>query len=141
MTPPPDIAALQPGDELPLREFRPDIVQMFFYNAALWNAHRIHFDHAYATQVEGLPGLVIAGPLLGDYLAQVVLEWLGDAGRLVSIEYSNRRVSYVGETLRATGRVRSCDRQKREATLELCILNEAGEVTTPGSAVVRFTEG
>ena len=136
-----DINALRAGDELPAREFRPDIVQMFFYNAALWNAHRIHYDHAYATQVEGLPGLVIAGPLLGDYLAQVVLEWLGDAGRLVSVEYSNRRVSYVGETLRATGRVRSCDREKREATLELCVLNEAGEVTTPGTAVVRFSEG
>jgi 3-methylfumaryl-CoA hydratase len=141
MTRPPDIDALQVGDELPLREFRPDIVQMFLYNAALWNAHRIHFDHAYATQTEGLPGLVIAGPLLGDYLTQVVLEWLGDAGRLVSFEYSNRRVSYVGEALRATGRVKSVDRGKREATLELWILNESGEVTTPGTAVLRFAEG
>jgi hydroxyacyl-ACP dehydratase HTD2-like protein with hotdog domain len=131
----------RPGDALPVREFRPDIVQMFFYNAALWNAHRIHFDHAYATQVEGHPGLVIAGPLLGDYLAQLVLEWLGDAGRLASIEYSNRRVSYVGEVLRATGRVQSVDRQQRSAVLELCVLNEAGEVTTPGTAVVRFAAG
>jgi hydroxyacyl-ACP dehydratase HTD2-like protein with hotdog domain len=141
MTAPADIDALQVGDALPVREFRPDIVQMFFYNAALWNAHRIHFDHAYATQVEGLPGLVIAGPLLGDYLTQVALEWLGDAGRLVSIEYSNRRVSCVGETLRATGRIKAVDREKREAALELQILNEAGEVTTPGTAVVRFTGG
>jgi len=141
MTNPPDINALQAGDALPVREFRPDIVQMFFYNAALWNAHRIHFDHAYATQAEGLPGLVIAGPLLGDYLTQVALEWLGDAGRLVSVEYSNRRVSYVGETLRATGRVKSVDREKRESVLELSILNEAGEVTTPGTAVVRFSGG
>jgi 3-methylfumaryl-CoA hydratase len=138
MTTAPDINTLQVGTELPVREFRPDIVQMFFYNAALWNAHRIHFDHGYATQVEGLPGLVIAGPLLGDYLTQVVLEWLGDTGRLVSIEYSNRRASYVGETLRATGRVKAVDRARRESTLELGILNEAGEVTTPGTAVVRF---
>jgi len=131
----------RPGDALPVREFRPDIVQMFLYNAVLWNAHRIHFDHAYATQVERHPGLVIAGPLLGDYLAQVVLEWLGDAGRLVSIEYSNRRVSYVGETLRATGQVKSVDPEQRSAVLELSVLNEAGEVTTPGTAVVRFAAG
>lgn len=137
----PDINALQVGDPLPVREFRPDIVQMFFYNAVLWNAHRIHFDEPYARQVEGLPGLVIAGPLLGDYLTQVALEWLGDAGRLVSMEYSNRRVSYVGETLRATGRVKAIDRAKRESELELCILNEKGEVTTPGTAVVRFAGG
>jgi 3-methylfumaryl-CoA hydratase len=139
MTNPPDIDRLQAGDPLPIRELRPDIVQMFFYNAALWNAHRIHFDQPYATQVEGLPGLVIPGPLLGDYLTQVALEWLGDTGRLVSMEYSNRRVSYVGETLHATGRVKSVDRARRESTLELYILNAAGEVTTPGTAVVRLT--
>jgi hydroxyacyl-ACP dehydratase HTD2-like protein with hotdog domain len=141
MTTRPDIEALQTGDPLPVRELQPDIVQSFFYNAALWNAHRIHFDEPYATQVEGLPGLVIPGPLLGDFLTQVALEWLGDAGRLVSMEYSNRRVSYVGETLRATGRVKSVDRDRRETTLELFILNAAGEVTTPGSAVVRFHAG
>jgi len=141
MTIQPDINALQAGDALPVRELRPDIVQMFFYNAALWNAHKIHFDRAYATEVEGLPGLVIPGPLLGDYLTQVALEWLGEAGRLVSIEYSNRRVSYVGETLRATGRVKAVDREKREAALELFVLNEGNEVTTPGTAVVRFAAG
>ncbi len=141
MTTQPDINALRAGDALPVRELRPDIVQMFFYNAALWNAHKIHFDRAYATGVEGLPGLVIPGPLLGDYLTQVALEWLGDTGRLVSIEYSNRRVSYVGETLRATGRVKAVDREKREAALELFVLDEANEVTTPGSAVVRFAAG
>ena len=133
-----DVSILQVGDALPEREFRPTIEQMFFYNSALWNAHKIHYDITYATQVEDYPGLVIAGPLLGDYLTQVALEWLGDAGRLASIEYSNRRASYVGETLRASGRVKSVDRERREAVLELFVRNEAGEVTTPGTAVVRF---
>jgi hypothetical protein len=30
------------------------------------------------------------------------------------------------------------DREKSEAVLSLAILNSAGEVTTPGTAVVRF---
>ena len=63
------------GDLLPERQHTPDNVQLMLYNAALWNGHRIHFDEAYARDVEGYPGLVIAGPLLGDWLHQVVELW------------------------------------------------------------------
>ena len=62
----PRIDQIRPGDVLPGRQYQPDNVQLFLYNAALWNAHRIHFDHPYATQVEGYAGLVIAGPMLGE---------------------------------------------------------------------------
>lgn len=136
-----EIRSLQVGDELPSREFRADTIQLFLYNAALWNAHKIHFDQPYATGVEGYLGLVVAGPLLGEWLTQCVTEWLGDAGRLVSFEYSNRGASYVGDVLRSAGTVASLDRSRGEAVLSLAIVNEAGEVTTPGTAVVRFGPG
>ncbi len=134
----PRIDQIRPGDVLPGRQYQPDNVQLFLYNAALWNAHRIHFDHPYATQVEGYAGLVIAGPMLGEWLAQCVAEWLGDDGRLASIEYSNRKASIIGETLRSGGTVTAVDRERREATLDLYIRNEADEVITPGTATVRF---
>ena len=132
------IKSIKPGDLLPERQFKPDNVQLFLYNSALWNAHRIHFDHPYATEVEGYPGLVIAGPLLGDWLTQSVLEWLGDDGRLASIEYSNRKASYIGETLRSGGTVLSSEQDTGAVELEMYIKNEADEVITPGVAVVRF---
>ena len=132
------IESIRPGDLLPERQFNPDNVQLFLYNSALWNAHRIHFDHPYATEVEGYPGLVIAGPLLGDWLTQCVIEWLGEDGTLTSIEYSNRKASYIGEVLRSGGKVISQDQDAGSAELELYIKNEADEVITPGTAVVRF---
>ncbi len=132
------IKSIKPGDVLPEREFEPDNVQLFLYNSALWNAHRIHFDHPYATEVEGYPGLVIAGPLLGDWLTQSVIEWLGDDGKLASIEYSNRQASYIGETLRSGGKVLSSEQDTGTVELEMYIKNEADEVITPGVAVVRF---
>jgi len=132
------IKTIKPGDLLPEREFEPDNVQLFLYNSALWNAHRIHFDHPYATEVEGYPGLVIAGPLLGDWLTQSVIEWLGDDGKLASIEYSNRKASYIGETLRSGGKVLSSEQDTGTVELEMYIKNEADEVITPGVAVVRF---
>ena len=131
--------SIKPGDPLPEREFKPDNVQLFLYNAALWNAHRIHFDHPYATEVEGYPGLVIAGPLLGDWLTQSVIEWLGDDGTLASIEYSNRKASYIGEILRSGGEIISLDQESGSAELKLYIKNEADEVITPGMAIVRFS--
>ena len=131
--------SIKPGDLLPERQFKPDNVQLFLYNSALWNAHRIHYDYPYATDVEGYPGLVIAGPLLGDWLTQSVIEWLGDDGKLVSIEYSNRKASYIGETLRSGGKVVSSEQDSGTVELEMYIKNEADEVITPGVAVVRFS--
>ena len=126
------------GTPLPGREHRPDEVDLFLYNAALWNAHRIHYDQTYAIMVEGYPGLVVPGPQLGDWLSQVVLEWAGDDGTLVEFSYSNRRAAHVGETLRVGGRVSGVDPDRSEVTLELEIRNERDEVITPGTAVVRF---
>ena len=132
------LETLQTGDLLPERFFTPDNVQLFLYNAALWNAHRIHFDHPYATEVEGYPGLVIAGPLLGDWLNQCVVDWVAEDGALVSIEYSNRKASYIGETLRSGGKVLAIDLDQREVELEVTITNEADEIIAPGVAIARF---
>jgi 3-methylfumaryl-CoA hydratase len=132
------IQSIKPGDLLQERQFEPDNVQLFLYNSALWNAHRIHYDYPYATEVEGYPGLVIAGPLLGDWLTQSVIEWLGDDGELASIEYSNRKASYISEVLRSGGKVLSVDQETGTVELEMHIKNEADEVITPGVAIVRF---
>ena len=123
------------GEALPERQFTPDNVQLFLYNAVLFNAHRIHFDAPYAKDVEGYPGLVVAGPMLGDWLNQCVEEWLGDDGRLVSIDYSNRQACYIGETLTSGGKVVAYDPASGEVQLELAIRNAAQEVIAPGTAV------
>jgi 3-methylfumaryl-CoA hydratase len=132
------LAHCQVGDPLPERTLRPDEVQLFLYNAALFNAHRIHFDRPYATGVEGYPGLVVPGPLLGDLIGQCVLEWLGEAGVLTRLQYSNRRACYCGESVHVGGRVTAVDTEAGTAQLELWVRNAAAEVLTPGTAVVRF---
>ena len=126
------------GDVLAERVFMPDNVPLFFYNAVLWNAHRIHYDLPYTTEEEGYPGLVIAGPLLGDWLTQCAIEWLGDDGTLASIDYSNRLASYIGESLTVGGEVTAVDQASGEVELSLHVKNEADQVITPGMAVVRF---
>ncbi|TQM11784.1 FAS1-like dehydratase domain-containing protein [Pseudonocardia kunmingensis] len=41
-----------------------DEALLFRFSALTYNAHRIHYDRTYATQVEGYPDLVVHGPLL-----------------------------------------------------------------------------
>lgn len=126
------------GDALPERVCVPDNIDLFFYNAALWNAHRIHFDLPYAKEVEGYPGLVVPGPLMGDWLGQCALEWASGRGRLVRLEYSNRLAAYSGDTLTVGGTVCAFDAGSGEATLDLFVKNEEGAVVSPGKAVVRL---
>jgi len=120
------------GVELPERSHTPDEVQLMLYNAVLWNGHRIHFDLPYATEVEGYPGLVLAGPMLGDWLHQVVDEWLGDDGVITSVSYSNRGATYVGDTLAAGATITAWDPDSGRLELDVFIRNEAGEVVAPG---------
>jgi hydroxyacyl-ACP dehydratase HTD2-like protein with hotdog domain len=134
----PNFDSLRVGDQLPQRQFTPTNVSLFMYNAAIWNAHRIHYDERYTTEVEAHPGVVIDGPLQGDWLAQVVCDWLADAGQLLSFEYTNRHATYLGETLCSGGAVAQIDATNTTVTLDLFVKNAAGEVTTPGKAIVRF---
>ncbi len=61
-----------PTGETWRREIRPDPVLLFRYSAVTFNSHRIHYDHPYATQVEGYPGLVVHGPLIATLLVDLL---------------------------------------------------------------------
>ena len=79
----PRLSEVRVGQAIPGRSHTPTNVSLFLYNAAIWNPHRIHYDEKYTTEVERHPGVVIDGPLQGDWLAQVVTNWLG--GREVDL--------------------------------------------------------
>jgi len=132
------ILELSVGEALPERSYTATNVSLFLYNAAIWNPHRIHYDEPYTTNVENHPGVVIDGPLQGDWLNQVVVNWIGDSATLTSFNYSNRRASYLGETLTSGGAITAIDTESGNVDLEIFIKNEDGDVITPGTAQVRF---
>ena len=127
------------GQALPEREFTATNVSLFCYNAAIWNPHRIHYDETYTTEVEKHPKIVIDGPLQGDWLSQIVVNWVGEEAELLKFDYSNRRASYLGETLKSGGKVLKIDQKSGLVEVELFLKNEDGEITSPGSATVQFS--
>lgn len=54
------------------RSFQADAVLLFRYSALTFNSHRIHYDHPYATNVEGYEGLVVHGPLIATLLLDLL---------------------------------------------------------------------
>src|SRR5262249_61025416 len=54
-----------PGDATWSRSIVPTPVLLFRFSALTFNGHRIHYDQPYVTGVEGYPGLIVHGPLLG----------------------------------------------------------------------------
>ena len=61
-----------PADPAWRREIVADDVLLFRYSALTFNAHRIHYDRRYATEVEGYPGLVVHGPLIATLLLDLL---------------------------------------------------------------------
>jgi 3-methylfumaryl-CoA hydratase len=55
----------------------PTSTLLFRFSALTFNGHRIHYDHPYATQVEGYDGLVVHGPLQSVWMLNLAAEVLG----------------------------------------------------------------
>jgi len=80
--------------------FTADPVALFRFSALTYNAHRIHYDEAYATQIEGHAGLVVHGPLL----AILCLELPRRAGHDVrGLSFRARRPVYARQPIVAAG--------------------------------------
>ena len=60
------------------RRVTADPVTLFRYSALTFNGHRIHYDHPYATAVEGYPDLVVHGPFIATNLVELCREKTDD---------------------------------------------------------------
>ena len=75
---------------------------------------------------------------MGDWLTQTAIEWAGEAGQLLSIEYSNRQASYIGDVLTSGGTIKSINISDGTIELDIFVKNQRGDVLTPGVAIVRI---
>lgn len=127
------------GFEIPPLVKRPSQVALFRYSAVTWNGHRIHYDRDYAA-TEGYPNVLVQGHLHGAYLTQMLMDWVGTAGRLERLQWSNRRPAFPGDTLTCRGHVTQVVEQGGRLLIECEIsdINQAGEVCAQGTALVAL---
>ncbi len=106
---------VHPGDTLPTLTVTADERQLFFFSAATYNGHRIHYDKDWARTVEGYDDVIVQGPLQAALLARAVTDWIGGRGRLVEYSVQNRAIALAGERadLRRGGHRKTVGRQHR----------------------------
>lgn len=95
---------------------------LFRFSALTYNAHRIHYDLVYATEMEGYPSLVVHGPLQVLALGELSREHVGDR-HVMSVEFRARRPVFSGAPMQLRGR------QVDDDHVDLIALNEAGQPT------------
>lgn len=78
-----------PADVPWRRTIAPDPILLFRFSALTFNSHRIHYDHPWATEVEGYPGLVVHGPLTSTLLLDFARDHAG--GRAIVSHASQAR--------------------------------------------------
>lgn len=83
------------------REIAADPVMVFRFAAATFNAHRIHYDRAYATEVERYPERLVPGRLAALLLLEEL--WQQSRRPVTVFRFQARKPIWVGETLSLEG--------------------------------------
>jgi hydroxyacyl-ACP dehydratase HTD2-like protein with hotdog domain len=117
----------------------PTETQLFFFSAATYNGHRIHYDKDWARDVEGYDNVLVQGPLQAALLSRALTDWIGGDGRLVAFSVQNRAIAYPGQELTFGGVVTGKRLTDGQALVDLDIFCRRGDdVLMPGTATVAL---
>jgi 3-methylfumaryl-CoA hydratase len=105
-------------------------VLLFRYSALTFNSHRIHYDHPYATLIEGYDGLVVHGPLQATLMLRAGAAALGRPAR---------RFSYRGLAPLTAGDAFAVRARAEDGGAATRVVTADGRVTMTGAA--RADEG
>jgi hydroxyacyl-ACP dehydratase HTD2-like protein with hotdog domain len=127
------------GDALPPLTVTPDERQLFFFSAATYNGHRIHYDKDWARTTEGYDDVLVQGPLQAALLARAITDWIGGRGRLIQYSVQNRAVALAGQELTFGGSVTAKRLSDNVGLVDLEIAGRRGDtVLMPGTATVAL---
>jgi 3-methylfumaryl-CoA hydratase len=123
-------------------ELATDPTLLFRFSALTYNAHRIHYDRVYATEVEGYPGLVVQGPLQAIALAELCRRNARDR-RVATFTFRALRPAFDGAPIQLRGRMRDDDHAElvaldrngqRTMTADVALYPQ-GRVDAPGDVI------
>lgn len=118
----------------------PDHVQVFMFSAITWNRHLIHYSKDAAIS-EGLPDIVVQRALIGNFLARLITNWVGDSAELRRLSWKVTRSALPGKDIVCRGKIKKRIDSEDEKYLicEVTASNENDELIASGDAIVAFT--
>lgn len=131
--------SVREGEELPALVKTPTPMQLFMFSASTWNRHLIHYNTEFAIS-DGLKNVAVHRALIGGFLAQMLTDWIGEAGAIANLSWSVRGSAAIDRPLTLRGRVSEKREQDGERLLacEVWAENHEGEQIAPGTALVRL---
>jgi len=128
------------GDEIPPLTKDITQVRMVMYSAATWDFARVHYDKDFV-QSRGRPAPFADGQMLGAFLAEMIINWIGDNGTLKKMDFRFRKMLFPGDRITCKGSVteKRTENEQKLVTCELWIEDQNGEkVLAPASALISF---
>ncbi|MDD5288488.1 MAG: MaoC/PaaZ C-terminal domain-containing protein [Dehalococcoidales bacterium] len=125
------------GNEVTPLVKKPTTQQLVKWAGASGDFYQIHYDKDYALGNQ-LPGCIVHGALKGSWLGQLLGDWVGEKGKVLSYGCSYRSMDVPGDTLTCKGKVtkKYIEGKEHRIEAEIWVENGKGEKTTPGTGVV-----
>jgi len=117
----------------------PDNTQVFMFSAVTWNRHHIHYSKDAAVN-EGLPDVVVQRALIGNFLARLITDWIGESAELRKLAWKVTRSALPGRDIVCRGRIKDKIDSEDEKCLicEVTASNGNDELIASGAATVAF---
>ena len=119
------------------RTHRASLRTLVQYAGASGDFYEMHYDLPFA-QERGHPELSIHGLLKAARLGQLVDDWIGGRGSIVSFDVSYRGMDFRDQPVTCGGEVTR--REGSIVELALWTKNAGGETTTTGAAVIELDD-
>ena len=131
---------MSPASQIPDLSVTPDATQIFMFSAATWNRHHIHYSKD-AALAEGHQDIVVQRALIGNFLARLLTDWLGNAGEIRELSWKVVQSALPGQTLRCKGVVieKNNSGSHQILTCELKVVNSDDQAIATGSARVELS--
>ena len=97
----------------------------------------IHYDKDWALS-QGLPNVVIAGPMKAAMLANFVANWASDVASVKMLQCRYTAMDVPGDTLTLSGKIiaKELIKDGGKVVCEIWIQNQRGEITVKGTATL-----
>ena len=133
---------IQIGDELPAWSRKTDFMNWNRYAAVNDEFVYIHMDDEVGKAALNEQGAFGMGNLRYTYMLNALRDWAGDEAIIKECGLQFRAINQKNDILTVTGKI--TDKQSQDGELliflEMNVINQAGESTTPGHAIVAIPE-
>ena len=133
-----DFDAVQVGDEIPAWSRETDFMNWNRYAAVNDEFVYIHMDDEAGRAALNEQGAFGMGNLRYTYMLNALRDWAGDEAEIRECGLQFRAINQKHDVLTVTGKVteKQVEAGERRIHLEMNVVNQNGDSTTPGHAIV-----